>query len=394
MLTPNFEINETKDGFAVKDNTDYSTQQFIGTYGLNDYGANPSPSANTSFSTTVISINGEVIFDNLVEYVTDGTGNIFDAESAYNYIIGVVNGNETPYRARLNKNDSDSYRVWRLEFYSFDPSTEGYLIDVTSTMTPIVSQFAGQNDITFRNLIVLDPDGNVVDLGGIAQESEIVFNYDTYEEGKIITLSFCSDSLVYTIVNNDTDCIIKDIVDLLQTENANLAYYTIDIKKVDNKITLKQTSVGVPFSVSISIDDPALVDPFTNSLTVENKSTMTIPTVLTDNEVVDVVETDRGGEYTVSMTVGSVCDKGTTTVPYFSWVYDDKELDCCFNKALSKNKCCAKTTEQILNTSALRNVIYGIEIAKEDNRPPKEIQSLYNLGHDSCESCACCDGCS
>ena len=77
---------------------------------------------------------------------------------------------------------------------------------------------------------------------------------------------------------------------------------------------------------------------------------------------------------------------------------DKKELDCCFNKKLLSETCCAKTDEKIIETSALRNIIYGIEIGERDKIDPDKIQLLVDLGYDMCDDCGCggtgdCGGC-
>lgn len=397
MVTPSFSIQETDKGFSVTDTTDYSSEQYIGTYALNDYTTNPSLTPNTVFKTTIINVAGTEIFNSAIEYRSDGTGDIIDSEQAYNYIVEQINESGTQYKARLNKNGSTAWRTWRLEIYSFDVATDGHSIAVAVTggnLIPLTTNFTGTpSGITFRNLLVLDPKGEVYDLGGTAQVTTIKFNYTSYLEGSIITLSFCNDSIVYTVVNTDTDCIIADLIALLDTQDVNLAYYTINADKDGQSIVLTQTSVGVPFSVTISTDDTVVVDPFTVSETIANVPTMSLPTNATEGEVVEVEELDKGGKYTVSMTIGSVCDNGTTTQDYYSWVYDNIQLDCCFDKMATKETCCAATTEQILKTSTLRNVIYGIEVAKRDNEDPAKIQSLYDLGWDSCDCNPCCSDC-
>jgi hypothetical protein len=397
MVTPSFSIKETEKGFAVTDTTDYSTAQYIGTYALNDYTVTATPTPNTVFKTTLITIDSTVVFNDVVEYGSDGTGNFTNAEEVYNYIIEVVNNYGTIYKARLNKNGTDSWKAWRIEFYSFDANTSGDVVVVNAeggTITPLVTPLSGTPvSITFRNLLVLDPQGQVVPLGGVSQVENISFNYNSYKEGSVITLSFCSDNIIYPVVNTDTDCIIEDIINLLATEDINKEYYTIDAAKDGNNIVLTQSTVGVPFSVSISTDDVDVIDPFTVSNLTANVPTMSVPTNDTENETVEVEETDKGGEYTVSMTVGSVCDKGSNTESYYSWVYDDIQLDCCFDKMMTKKSCCANTVDKILKISTLRNIFYGIEVAKRDNEDPAKIQSLYDLGWDSCDCDPCCDDC-
>ena len=245
MVTPSFDITETDDGFVVKDTTDYSSEQFIGTYSLNDYTTNPSPTPNSEFTTTIITVGSTVMFSDYVAYTTNGVGDVTDAEDAYNYIIEQANETQDIYKARLNKNGSESWRAWRLEFYSFDESTAGNELAVTTTMTPLVQSVAGQNTITFRNLLVVNPQEDVMELGAIAQVDEIEFNYSYYPEGSTITLTFCSDTIVYNVVNTDRDCIIADLIALLGVNDPNTNYYSLDAVKNSNSIILTQTNLSL-----------------------------------------------------------------------------------------------------------------------------------------------------
>jgi len=399
MVSPNFNIIESETGFVVTDTTNYFSEQYIGVYALNDYINNPTLTPNTVFSTTSIEVNGVVIFDDAIEYSSDSSGDITDPEQAYNYIVGKINEGDGTYKARLDKGDNPSWRTWRVEIYSFNPLTDNNAITVSTTggnITPFTVNFIGTpSGITYRNLLVINPDDEVFDLGGVAQVDEITFNLANYTEGGVISVSFCEDIVNYTVVNTDRDCIIADIVSLINVDDPTKRYYSLTAIKDENKIVITQESVGVPFSVSISGAEPIdiTVDAYTVETTTPNVSTMSLPSNATENESVDIVEVDRGGKYIVSLSVGSVCDNGTNTVEYFSWVYDEIQLDCCFNSMISKKSCCSSTTEQILKTSTLRNIIYGAEILQRDGGNPADIQSLYDLGWDSCESKPCCSDC-
>ena len=393
MVTPSVIITETENGFKVTDNTDYSSEQIIGSYTLYDY-TSTIPATNSEFETTLISAGGTVIFNDFVSIHTDGLGNIHNAEEVYNHIVETVNEGSFDVKARLNKDNSTSFRAWKVEFYTFDQNLENAIVNVTSTLTPnITTDLTGTNTITFRNLSIINPKESYEDVGGIAQVDTIKFNYPKYTIGETITLSFCEQNIIYDVTTEDVECIIPEIVNLINAGVDGDKWYTLEAKMVGNdELVITQTNIGVPFSVSIAYSDNLSIDPFTLENTTPNTPSMTVPT-LTSIDSYEFIETDRGGKYIVSLSIGSVCDYNTTTIEYYSWVFDKEQLDCCFNAKLIKDTCCAKTTEQIINTSALRNVIYGISVAERESFDPTDIQKLINLGYDMCDGCGCNGGC-
>tara|TARA_R110000851_G_scaffold331455_2_gene505593 strand:- start:223 stop:1404 length:1182 start_codon:yes stop_codon:yes gene_type:complete len=389
MVTPSINITETDNGFLVTDNTDYSSQQIIGSYEFFDY-TSGLPSLNTEYNTTIITVGAETVFDDFVAFHTDGSGNIHDAEVAYNHIIETVNEGDFTVKARLNKNSSTSFRVWQLEFYTFDNTKLGEVITVTSTLSPsVIVDLAGLNEITFRNLIIINPNEEYEDIGGVAQVNTVLFNYSKYVLDDVITMTFCDQTIEYTITNVETDCIIPDLVDLINNGVDGDNWYTLQAQMVgDDSMTITQTNIGNPFSMVTTYSDVALLNPFTEETTTPNTPSLVVPT-LTSVDSYEFTEYERGGKFIVSLTIGDVCDSNTTTITYFSWVWDKKQLDCCFNKKLLAETCCAKTEEKILESSALRNVIYGIEVAERDNFDPEDIQKLIDFGWDQCDGCGC-----
>ena len=66
MVTPSVNITSTEDGFLIEDNTDYSSQQLIGTYAFFDY-TSGLPLFNTAYNTTIINVGVETVLNDLIE---------------------------------------------------------------------------------------------------------------------------------------------------------------------------------------------------------------------------------------------------------------------------------------------------------------------------------------
>lgn len=380
------EVVDNCPSLLFEDITDYSESQAIGTYSIHDY-SQSTPAINTEFIITSISVDGVDILGTPVNTLTDPLGNLFDPNLYYQNIIDNIEATQNVYRARLIKASGSSFRSWYLEIYAFGTGYDGLVVSSVSGLTPAIEDIAGGEDIDFRNVSLLSPDGCYLDLGGVKQKDAVSFLQPQYTVGSIITLTYCDEQIVYTVTErNSRDCIIEDVVNEINSKQEG-RFCSIVASKVGTTIELEAREPGVPFSVDLEYS-LGLASYFTYVNVTTNQSTMDIPSVTASN-IYNYSPDDRGGKFLLTLTIGQGCDYTSDRQEFFNWCFDRQSFDCCFISLVTSVGCSLSRKNEILSASNLRNIIKGIGYMQENNYDPNDIQKLVDAGWSICEPLNC-----
>lgn len=323
-----------------------------------------------------------------IDIETDGSGNIINPEAQYNALVELLDSFSEDFKAILIK-PSEKYRQWYIRIYSTTTSYAGQSIDATipvpKTLNPFLGVIEAAKSISDRNITLILPDGTEADLGATKQVDEIVFSSSEYTVGQIFTLTFCNDTITYTVTDdNDAECVAKGINELIQAENSE-SYFTkyLTSSVSDNKIILTANNAGVPFSVTVGYDG---TESYSISNVTGNVSNLT-STGFLQGDSVDYKYIERGGEYEFILTVLSECDYNQSSIKKLSWCYDKQQFDCCFINAIEKLKCKCKKGS---NVCYIYNVKRSIEYMLDNNYSQEDIQKVVDLGWSLCTSdCGC-----
>jgi hypothetical protein len=370
------------------DITDYSDTQAIGTYSIHNYSSS-TPAINTEFTITDITIDSVNVLSTPVVVLTDPSGNLFDPEGYYQTLIDTIEATQDVYRARLVKPTVGAYRTWYLELFVYGTGYDGLVLASVSQLTPEMTNMSGGEDIDFRNISLYSPEGVYLDLGGVVQEDVMSFLQTNYTVGTVVTLTYCDDSIVYTVGEDSTrDCVIKGIIALIDGVDEGNRFCSVCATQLGATIVFTAREPGVPFTITVGYSLSPVSDYFTIVGVVANQPTMSIPANTVSNTFTYAPE-DRGGKYLVTLTIGQGCDVTSTRSEFFNWCFDRQSFDCCFISLITKTGCCEGKKSDILSASNLRNIIRGIGYMQSNSFDPNDIQRIVDSGWSICEPLNC-----
>jgi hypothetical protein len=369
----------------IEDLTDYSPVESIATYKIHDY-VSSTPAINTSFVITDITIDGNDVLGGAITVVTDPSGNLYDPTLYYNDIVAQINGSTPDFGARLIiPSNTSTFKEWYIEIYAYGAINNGLVLASDSELTPLMTDFAGGEDLDYRNISIYGPRNCYLDLGGVAQKDSFIFNHANYLIGSIITFTVCEQDVVYTVTERNTrDCIIADLVKILNDTEDN--YCGLIFTDTGGTIEVLASEVGTPFFITVGYSLEPVTDYISKVNLVANQTNWKLPNT-EDENIFSYEPNDRGGKHVVTLTVGTGCDKSVDRKEYYNWCFDKQSFDCCFN-ALALKVSCGK--DDIVKAANLRNIIRAIEVMEEEGRDPVEIQKAVDLGWSICEPLDCC----
>jgi hypothetical protein len=388
-------IVESADEFAIIDGTDYVTEGVAvsSKFMFHDYGTGL-PTANTSYDFSSIIVDGnELLTGGSFIIETDGASNIINPEIQYRALVDILDVANPLFKARLVMPANTSYRFWYIEIYTFDVAVSGATVSVAAptttpgggTITPLLDTPVNGLIPTARNLTLIGPDGEVVDLGAVAQVDNIALTQASYAIGETWTVSFCGDDV--TFVNDETkpNCVAEGIANAINSvTDVNSKFYKYVSAEVSgNSVVLTSKESGVPIQISVAYTGGAL---FTLSTTVNNISSMGIPDGI-NPDFIEYKPTAKGGKYTAILTVVDACDYNTNERIFYSWVYDIASFECCFLKTVQD--CGCGKSESRNSSCFIRSIIRAIDKMKTRGFDDSDIQKVVNMGWSICGPCGC-----
>ena len=369
----------------IQDLTDYSEIESIATYKIHDY-LSSTPAINSSFIITDITADAIDILGGAITVVTDPSGNLFDPSLYYSDIVAQINGSTVDYGARLIiPNASSSFREWYVEIFAYGSLNNGKVLASDSELTPLMTDFAGGEDLDYRNISIHGPRDCFLDLGAVAQKDAFIFNHANYAEGSVFTFSVCGEDVVYTVTDRTTrDCIIADLVVLLNGTEGNFCGLSFSENAGSMEVLANET--GTPFFITVGYSLAPVTDYVSHINLEANQTSWGLPNT-EDENVFSYNPDDRGGKHVVTLTIGTGCDQSVVRKEYYNWCFDKMSFDCCFNALALKESC---GNDDITKAANLRNIIRAINVMEAEGRNPSDIQKAVDYGWSICEPLDCC----
>lgn len=388
------EVTEDCPNLTITDNTDYTSNGVypFAQFRFHQYLAGL-PTLNTTFTFDTF-VFGDYSFPTVtIDVETDGAGNIINAEAQYLALVDLLNAETPEVSAVFVKPSGTGFRDWYINLFTADADQALLTTSVNSTagITPVFNTISALAPVSTRNISLISPEGVYLDLGATAQIDELSLTSPSYTIGETFTISFCGEDLVYTVTeDNGAECVAKGISDLINavTDTSSLYFRYVLAEVRGTSVILTAKEPGVPMNISVVYTGAEAIS---YNTTTANSPSMSVP----DNVVDDFITyeaSERGGEYTATLTVVSGCDYNTSTRNFFSWCFDILQFDCCFVEFISKDSCCSKEKDFKTNAAFIQNVIRAISVMREKKYSESDIQKVVNLGHSICTSCGC--GCS
>jgi len=329
---------------------------------------------------------GGISLSSSITVDTDGAGNIINPEDQYKALTDLLSG-ELPigFSVQFINPFGTSYREWYILISTSDPAFNSQTNSVSingGVSIPLLTDFTSTSStIDSRNITIYGPDGCILDSDAVSQQERVNFESANYLEGDIITFSFCGSSESITLENDTSrSCVINKIKEAVENSSLNLFSKYLSVSSDEEGLIVSAKIPGVPFNVSMSSSGLGI---FSTENVVGNVSNMILPSVISSENYLDRGFQEKGGKYTVLMTVVSECDYNEVEIEFFDWSYDIKNFECCFVSLMTPKDCCLSKSSN-KNASNLRNVIYSNEIMIRKNFSEHEIQCVIDFGWSIC----------